>query len=60
MVIAFTVMFAYDLFLYNDVDVIGSISKKPAVVRWTIYIIICFAIMASYNVGSASFAYAQF
>ena len=60
MVIAFAVMFVYDLLLYNDVDVIGSISKKPAIVRWTIYIIICFAIMASYNVGSASFAYAQF
>lgn len=60
MVIAFAAMFAYDLFLYKDVDVIACIGRKPAVVRWAIYIVICLAIMASYNVGSASFAYAQF
>lgn len=60
LLISFIAMFIYDICIYNGKDVMQWIKNRHFIVRWAIYIFVCFLILSSYNIGSQSFAYAQF
>ena len=60
-IIAFIMLFIYDLYLYRGIDLIVKISEKNFAIRWTLYALVIFIICTSYNnVSGEAFVYAHF
>lgn len=53
------ILIIYDFFA-RKVDLLGEVSKKPLVVRWTLYIVMLLMIMCFRSSGNAEFVYFQF